>query len=68
MSKTVAISDDNHTAIVKKQTYIFEEYGISVRISDLTNAAIRLGIDKAVNTFVPKDMRLKIIEKEDVVT
>lgn len=47
MSKTVAISEDTHLLIVKKQTEIFEKYRVSVRISDLANTILRKFIDRA---------------------
>ena len=67
MSKTVAISEDIHIEITKKKTYLLEEYGLTVRISDLTDRAIRLGINNAVNSFVPNN-GIKIVKKEDVIT
>ena len=47
MGKTVAISDDIHILLVKTQTEIFEKSRATVRIADLTNLAIKYGIDKA---------------------
>ncbi len=67
MSKTVAISEDMHLKITKMKTYLYEEYGMSVRIADLTDRAIKLGIDGALNSFVPNN-GIKIINKEDVRT
>ena len=68
MSKTVAISEDIHTSIVKKKTDMFEKYGVTVRIADLADLAIELGIDSAADAFIPQGKKLKIIEKEDMIT
>ncbi len=67
MSKTVAISEDMHLRLKNMKTYLYEEYGMSVRIADLTDKAIRLGINGALNSFVPNN-GIKIINKEDVRT
>ena len=68
MSKTVAISDDIHILITKKQTEMFEKYRITTRISDLVNLAIKFGIDNAIEAYTPKEERLKIVEEKDVKT
>lgn len=47
MAKTVAISDDVHILITKKQTEIFEKYRVTVRISDLTNTLLKNSIDRS---------------------
>lgn len=66
MGKTVAIYDDVHILITKKQADIFEKYRITVRISDLVNVAIKYGIDNAVETFTPNGVtqKLKTIDDE----
>jgi len=68
MSKTVAISEDIHTSVVKKKTDMFEKYGVTVRIADLVDLAIELGIDSAADAFIPQGKKLQIIEKEDMIT
>lgn len=47
MSKTVAISDDAHSVITKKQEEIYKKYRVKVRISDLVNVIVINNIDKA---------------------
>jgi hypothetical protein len=68
MGKTVAISDDMHTLVSKKKTELFEKYKISVRIVDLVNKAIKYGVDKAYEEFVPQGetQKLELIKKEDM--
>lgn len=68
MSKTVAIREDVHTSIVKKKTYMFEKYGVTVRIADLVDLAIELGIDSAADALIPQGKKLQIIEKEEMMT
>jgi hypothetical protein len=65
MSKTVAISDDLHTIIMKKKTELFEKHRVTVRISDLTDLAIKFGIEDAVHACTPNG-KLKIVEEKDV--
>lgn len=67
MSKTVAISEDMHTRLKNMKIYLYEEYGMSVKIADLTDRAIRLGINSVLTSFVPNN-GIKIIDKEDVRT
>lgn len=68
MGKTVAISDDMHTIVSKKKTELFEKYKISVRISDIVNKAIKYGVDKACEEFIPKGetTKLELVKKEDM--
>lgn len=66
MSKTVAISDEMHIIITKKQTEIFEKYRVTARISDLVDKAIKFGIDNAAEAYTPKSEKLKIVEEKDV--
>lgn len=66
MGKTVAISDDVHLLITKKQISIFEKYRISVRISDIVNTAIKCGIDHAVEAFTPNGNTPKLDDIEEV--
>ncbi len=67
MSKTVAIREDIHSSIVKKKTYMFEKYGVTVRIADLVDLAIEFGIDNAADALIPQGKKLQIIEKEDMI-
>lgn len=69
MSKTVAISDDIHILITEKQLELFKKYRISVKISDITEAAIKYGIDNVDNVFVPSDKtpKMKIVDEKDVI-
>lgn len=45
MSTTVAISDDVHHMIVKRQMEIFQEKGNKMKISNILEEAVRRGID-----------------------
>ena len=69
MPKTVAISDDIHILITEKQLELFKKHRISVKISDITEVAIKYGIDNVDNVFVPgsKTSKLKIVDEKDVV-
>lgn len=68
MSKTVAISEDNHAAIFKKKADMLEKYGVSIRISDLVDLSIKLGIDDAAEQLIPNGYkRLRLIEKDDII-
>lgn len=68
MSKTVAISDDIHILITEKQLELFKKYRVSVKIADLTEAAIKYGINNVDNIFVPSSAisKLKLVEEKDV--
>ena len=70
MPKTVAISDDVHILIIEKQLELFKKYRVSVKIADLTEAAIKHGIENVDKVFVPSYIisRLKLMEEKDVVT
>lgn len=70
MPKTVAISDDTHILITEKRLELFKKYRIDVKISDITDAAIKYGIKNIDNIFVPSYMisNLNIIEKKLVNT
>ncbi len=63
MSKTVAISDDVHILIAEKQIEIFKKYRISVKLSDITDAAIKCGIDRVDKVLVHAS-KLKIIDDD----
>lgn len=68
MPKTVAISDDVHILITEKQLELFRKYRVSAKIADLTEAAIKYGINNVDKVFVHGDMisKLKIVEEKDV--
>lgn len=70
MSKTVAISDDMHILITEKQLELFKKYRISAKISDITEAAMRYGIDNVDDVFVPKSKisKLNLVDEKDVTT
>lgn len=68
MSKTIAISDDIHILITEKQLELFKKYRINVKISDITEAAIKYGINSVDKVFVRSDTisKLNIIEEKYV--
>lgn len=68
MPKTVAISDDTHTLISEKKLELFKKYRITIKISDITDAAIKNGIANVDSVFVPDGVttKLKIVDKEDM--
>ncbi len=47
MGKTIAISEDIHALVIKKQAEIFEKYRVTIRISDLTDIILKNCIDKS---------------------
>lgn len=68
MGKTVAISDDMHILVSKKKTELFEKYKISVRIADIVNNAVKYGVDRSCDEFIPKGdiNKLELVKKEDM--
>ncbi len=69
MPMTVSISDDAHSLIAEKKLDLFKKYRISVKLSEITDVAIKHGIDSVDEVFVPssKIQRLKIVDEKDVV-
>lgn len=47
MGKTVAISEDVHSLVVKKKEEIFNKYRVTIRISDLTDIVLKNCIGKS---------------------
>lgn len=45
MATTMAISDDIHSLIIKKQMEIFQEKGKKMKMSNILEEAVKKGID-----------------------
>jgi hypothetical protein len=68
MPKTVAISDDTHTLITAKKLELFSKYRVTAKIADIVDVAIRFGIERVDEVFVPDvaTPMLKIVDEEDM--
>lgn len=70
MSKTVAISDDIHILIVKKQIELYEKYGVSVKLSDITEIVLKNCVKDADVLFGYKKVEEQetVLDTEEYVT